>query len=145
MSGPLILAIVAAVAFAGLGLHVVSLHLHRLPLDSRRPGSLLSARSRTTHVVNAVELRRLVSVVSLAIVNDPSARAELQGVLDELGAEASPFHDAASGRRNRQRRSERIEEAVADLERRWRVEPAAGRGTDAGAPEDGDRPHTDRA
>lgn len=132
MSGPLILVILAAVGFAGFGLQVVSHHLDRFPLDTRRPGPLVSARRDVPETAHSVELRRLVTVVSSAILNDPSARAELQGVLDDLGAETPALDDTTAGRRQRHLRSERIEEAVADLERRWRVEPAVFEGRDPG-------------
>jgi hypothetical protein len=121
MSGPLILAVVAAVAFVGYGLNVLAGHYHDAPTDLRRPGPLFFSRLERSDTAHSTELRRLVSVVSNAILNDRSAGNELQQVFDQLGAPGVLTDDADStNRRDRQRRSEAIEQAVADLERRHR-------------------------
>lgn len=85
MSGGLVVLVLAAVAFAGFGMYVLSLHLDRFPLDQRRPDSLVSSRWRRTQEMPSPELRRLRAVIANAASGERSARAELERVLASLG------------------------------------------------------------
>lgn len=122
MSGLIILFIVLAVAFAGLGLQVLSLHLHRFPVDSRRPGSLVFSRRSKPGAAHSTELRRLVAVVSNAILNDRSAQVELNRVFEGLGS-GPVLGPSTSSRRDQGRRSQQLERAVRELERHYGLEP----------------------
>lgn len=116
MRPPVILLVLAAVALAGYGVHILSLHIHRFPLDVRRPGPVVFAKRSKPKTAHSAELRRLVAVISNAVLNDRSAQAELHGAFDKLGAKAPPFGDSTQSRKDRQQRSRRIEEAISDLE-----------------------------
>ncbi len=116
MSPLIILLILMAVALGGFGVHVLSLHIHRRPLDVRRPGPVVFAKRSKPKKAHSAELRRLVAVISNAILNDKSAQAELHGVFDRLGAPAPPFSDTTGGRKDSQQRYRQIRRAVADIE-----------------------------
>jgi hypothetical protein len=135
VSAPIIVLTLFGVALTGFGVHLVSLHLHRFPLDIRRPGPLFRPSRARPPKAHSSELRRLVSVVSNAILNDRLAHAELEDVLQQLGAGAdddphrhnransnqspNPGDHQHSSRRDRTRRSRRIENTVTALEARW--------------------------
>lgn len=119
MSGAVIVLIVAALGVGALGLQVLSSHFQHSPLDIRRPKPLISTRRGRREAPHSAELRRLSAVVSNAILNDRTAKVELQSVFNELGATAPPLGDSTDARRDRHRRSQQLEQAVADLERRW--------------------------
>lgn len=122
MSAILIVFVVLAVGVAIVGLQVVSLHIHRFPTDVRRPGPLIRTRRSDQRTAHAAELRRFVTVISYAVLNDRSARAELAEIFADLDGPTSPLIEAGSTRRDHRRRSEQIEHAIAALERRWTPE-----------------------
>ena len=114
MSGIVVVGLVAAVAFVALALQVFSRQLHRLPMDVRRAEPLIDVSSTMTGSVLPAEYLQLRTIVANAILSEASYRTELQPLLDQLGA--SGVVEPAG--RGRSRRSERIDRAVAELERR---------------------------
>lgn len=123
MSAPIIVLILAAMGLVGFGAQILSLHLHRVPVDNRRLQRLAFSRLTKQETAHSAELRRLVTVVSNSVVNDKSAQIELQQVFEQLGATTSPFGDSTASRKDRQRRSDRIEKTISDLEKRWNINP----------------------
>lgn len=122
MSGWLVALIVLAVVFAGVGMQLLSVQMQRFPTDIRRPGPLIEVRRSKPPTVHTAELRRLVTVMSYALIGDASASSELQKVFDDLDAPTSPLIESTSSRREQRRRSEHLDRALRDLERRWGVE-----------------------
>jgi len=119
VSGAVVVGLVVAVAFVAYALQVLSRQLQRFPLDMRRADALIDISTRLTGSVRPAELHQLQTVVANAILSDAAYRAELQPILDQLGATGPA---AGAGRvRGRSRRSERIEQTIADLEDRWGI------------------------
>lgn len=138
-----ILITVAVIALAG-AMQLLSIRLRERPLDLRRSDPLIDVRTMSVATVRPAELHRLTTVVANAVVSDASYRSELQPILDELTGAAPPDHGHRTGRpgrgdrvaiprRGRSRRSDRVESAIADLERRWGL---AGDGDAAPPPPD---------
>lgn len=127
MSGIVVIGLVAAVAVIAFALQVLSRHLQGLPLDQRRADPLIDVSSRVTGSMRPAELHQLTGIVSNAVLSDASYRTELQPILDQLdagaprpagtGDQADPARRRPGGR---SRRSDRIEQAIAELERRHR-------------------------
>lgn len=117
MSGWIVLAIVVAIGFVAYGLQALSRQLQRQPVDIRRPDPLIDVSGHKAVTMRPSELHQLVGIVANAMISDAAARADLQPVLDELGA--GPVAGETERRRGRRRRSDRIEVAIAELERRW--------------------------
>lgn len=127
MSPIVVAGVVAAVAVVAVALQVLSRHLKDLPLDQRRADPLIDVSSRVTGSMRPAELHQLTGVVSNSVLSEASYRTELQPILDQLAAgaphKAPPDDETGAARRRpggRSRRSDRIEQAIADLERQHR-------------------------
>lgn len=121
MSGWLVALTVLAVAFIGLGANVLSRQLGRFPSDVRRPGTLIQIRRSKPAAGHSPELRRLVTVISYAILDDPPSKVELKRAFDDLDAPVSPLTDSASSRRGQLKRSHQINQAISALEERYHL------------------------
>ncbi len=119
--------VVAAIVVVALALQVLARTLQGLPLDQRRADPLIDVSRRATGSMRPAELHQLTMIVANSILSDASYRTELQPILDQLeqgpgvGPDPGPA-DVGDRRRpgGRNRRSDRIEQAIADLERRTR-------------------------
>lgn len=121
MSAWVLAATVLAIGSIGYGAQVLATQLGRFPTDVRRPGSLIKIRRSTPSSVHSPELRRLVTVISYASLDDRSAKVELQKVFQQLDAPVSPLTDAPSSRRGQPKRSKQIDDAITALERRYNL------------------------
>lgn len=121
MSGWLLLATALALVGLGRGAQVLATQLGRYPTDVRRPGALVRIAWSKPPQARSPELRRLVTIISYATVDDRSAKAELAAVFRELDAPVSPLVDGEVARRGRLRRSQQIDEAITALERRYQL------------------------
>lgn len=137
MTAVVVVGIVAAVALVALSLQVLARQLRSLPLDQRRADPLIDVSSRATGSMRPAELHQLTTIVANAVLSDASNRTELQPILDGLEDGAPPrpsTSGSATGRSDqperesarrrpggRSRRSDRIDQAIAALERRWGV------------------------
>lgn len=121
MSGWLVALIILAVGLLGFGARVLSEQIGRFPTDFRRPGALVQIRRTKPTSFHTPELRRLTTVISYAVLDDQSAKVELQQVFDDLEAPVSPLVAADGTRRGRLRRIRKIEQAIEALEQRYRL------------------------
>ncbi len=121
MSGWLVGLIVVSVALIGFGARVLSEQLGRYPAEFRGPGPLIQVRRSKPTTMNNPELRRLTTLISYAVVDDPSSKVELQRVFDQLDAPVSPLAAAEGARRGKLQRTHKIAEAIEALEQRYRL------------------------
>ncbi|MEM9650653.1 MAG: hypothetical protein AAGA65_01065 [Actinomycetota bacterium] len=119
MSGWLVLATVLALIGLARGAQVLATQLGRYPTDVRRPGALIRMSWSKPVPARSPELRRLVTIISYATIDDRSSKAELLAVFKQLDAPVSPLVDGEVARRGRLRRSQQIDEAITALERRY--------------------------
>lgn len=122
VNGAVVLLIALAVGLIGLGAQVLSTRLHRFPTDIRRPGPLVRVRRSKPSKVHSPELRRLVTVISYTVLDDPSSKVELNGLFEALDAPVSPLVDTEQARSGRARRSQQLENAIEALEQRYELE-----------------------
>ncbi len=112
--------VVIAVMVLALALQLLARQLRDLPLDQRRADPLIDVSSRATGSMRPAELHQLTTIVANATLSDASYRNELRPILDQLASGTTGGgHGSASGRRRpggRSRRSDRIEQEIADLE-----------------------------
>ncbi|MGB5757339.1 MAG: hypothetical protein WBM50_10520 [Acidimicrobiales bacterium] len=118
MSGLLVVAVVAATLFVALGLQVLSRQVKRSPIDVRKPDPLIDVTTTKSITVRPAELHQLIGIVSNSLISDASYRSELQPILHELGARNTQA-EAKGRRRGRNRRWQRIDQSVSELERQW--------------------------
>ncbi|MGH1489881.1 MAG: hypothetical protein ACRBK7_10890 [Acidimicrobiales bacterium] len=119
MSGWLLLLTILAVGLLGFGAQVLSQQFGRFPTDVRRPGALIQIRRSKPAKNHSPELRRLVTVISYAILDDPTSKVELQKTFQELDSPVSPLAESAPARRGQHKRSGQIDQAIAALEERY--------------------------
>lgn len=126
MTAIVVTGLVAAVAALALALQLLARQLRGLPLDQRRADPLIDVSSRSTGSMRPAELHQLTTIVANATLSDASYRNELRPILDglaaDLGAQGQGGGRATARRRpgGRNRRSDRIEQEIADLESRLR-------------------------
>ncbi len=118
MSGVLVVAVVASVLFVAFGLQVLSRQIAGAPIDVRKPDPLIDVTTTKSVTVRPAELHQLIGIVSDSLLSDASYRTELQPILRDLGAGSAP-PDAKANRRGRNRRWQRIDRSVRELEQRW--------------------------
>lgn len=118
MSGLLVAAVVAAILFVALGLQVLSRQIQRSPIDVRKPDPLIDVTTTKSVTVRPAELHQLIGIVSNSLISDASYRSELQPILHELGARTTQAGSKGK-RRGRNRRWQRIDQSVSELERHW--------------------------
>ncbi len=123
MSALVIAGITAAVVAVALALQVLARVIQGLPLDQRRADPLIDVSARAEGSMRPAELHQLTTIVANSVLSDASYRNELEPLLDELGASAKgPVRNRDRLRGvpgGRSRRSDRLVEAIADLEARW--------------------------
>jgi len=112
--------VVLAVMVLALALQLLARQLRELPLDQRRADPLIDVSSRAIGSMRPAELHQLTTIVANATLSDASYRNELRPILDQLASDTIGGEDgsASGGRRpgRRNRRSDRIDQAIADLE-----------------------------
>lgn len=112
--------VVIAVMVLALALQLLARQLRDLPLDQRRADPLIDVSSRATGSMRPAELHQLTTIVANATLSDASFRNELRPMLDQLasGTTGDRASSASAGRRpgGRNRRSDRIEQEIAQLE-----------------------------
>lgn len=121
MSGWLVGLIVVSVVVIGVGARVLSEQLGRFPAEFRGPGPLIQVRRSKPSTIHNPELRRLTTLISYAVVDDPSSKVELQRIFDKLDAPLSPIVTSEGDRRGKLQRTHKISEAIGALEQRYRL------------------------
>jgi hypothetical protein len=121
MSGWLVGLIVCSVVLIGLGARVLAEQLGRYPAEFRGPGPLIQVRRSKPSTMHNPELRRLTTLISYAVIDDPSSKIELQRVFEQLDAPLSPLVASEGDRRGKLQRTHKISEAIEALEQRYRL------------------------